>query len=82
MALPINTTSLFDELRRHLIEIDKQIEAIKTDVRHSQPVHQAPDENLVYRTKTRDGKHVLTDLLSAKASVLAAITSLQTGNKR
>lgn len=82
MALPINTASLLNELRRNMIEIDKQIVAIKRDVANQVPVHIEPDPDLAYRMKNKDGTFVLAPLLIAKSQCLSAIASLQAGERR
>lgn len=82
MSLPINTSSLVDELRSTLVDINKQIEAAKRDVAIQQPVHESPIPDLVYRMKNRDGTYVLTPLLVARANCLAAIANLQAAQIR
>jgi hypothetical protein len=82
MALPINTASLINEMRSTLVEIDKQIVAIKRDILNHLPVHEEPDPNVVYRYKDKFGRFVLTDLLMAKANLLAGIANLQAPTQR
>jgi hypothetical protein len=82
MALPINTASLVNEMRATLVAIDKQIVAAKRDILNQVPVHIEPVDEVVYRAKHANGQFILTDLLVAKAGLLAAIANLQAPSKR
>lgn len=83
MALPVNTTSLVNELRSSLNEIDLQIKHIKNDIAQSYPEEQHIKLNVWYWTYGSNGKPVLHDLLVARANILAAIANLQaSGAKR
>lgn len=83
MSLPINTSSLVDELRSTLVEINKQIDAAKRDSYFEyRPINEEPPADLVYRMKNRDGSYVLTPLLVARANCLAAIANLQAAQIR
>lgn len=82
MSLPISTSSLVDELRNTLVDINKQIEAAKRDCYFDyRPFPEEPPPDLVYRMKNRDGTYVLTPLLVARANCLAAIANLQVSEK-
>jgi hypothetical protein len=84
VSLPINPASLINEMRGTLAAIDKQIVAAKRAVLNQLPVHVEPHPDAVYNAMYPDGKHILTDLLVAKAGLLAAIANLQasTNNKK
>ena len=77
MPLPINTTSLVNELRVALGEIDMQIKHIKNDIAREYPEDQQPKINVWYWTYRPDGKPVLEELLIARANLLSSIANLQ-----
>lgn len=83
MPMPVNTSSLLNELRSTLHHINAQIEAVHDDFNASQEagVNYQP-EVTIYQLKNSDGNHVLTPLLLAKANCLNAIATLQAPVKR
>ena len=82
MSLPVNTFSLINEMRRTISDIDRQIVTAKRDILSQLPAHIEPSIDTPYKAKHADGKFVLTDLLVAKAGLLAAIANLQAGAGR
>lgn len=82
MPLPINQSSLVNELRSNLAEIEMQIKHIKNDIAREYPEDQQPKINVWYWTRYTNGQYVLTDLLVAKAHILSSIANLQAGQKR
>jgi hypothetical protein len=81
MSLPINTASLISEMRASLAEVNAQIQTIKEETQDAinRNVYEA---NSVYQIKYTDGHYILTDLLVARANLLAGIANLQASNKR
>lgn len=81
MPLPINTSSLVDEMRQNLAEINAQIQTIKDGIHDKMERNQIFVET-AYQAVYADGHYMLADLLVAKASLLAAIANLQAANTR
>lgn len=81
-GLSISNGSLVDELRKTLTEINAQIDAAKQDVEKQSALLPLAEQVPVYKWKYTNGTYVLTDLLAAKATCLAAIASLQANYKR
>lgn len=81
MPLPINTASLVQEMRAEIVQIDHQIQAIKEDCRNQSESGHLTAESL-YHVKYTNGHHVLTDLIVARAGLLAAIANLQAANTK
>lgn len=77
MALPINTTSLLNELRSTLARINMQIEAAEEDFKSAQAKGVFLPDVTIYQLKNNDGSHILTSLLQAKSNCLLAISNLQ-----
>lgn len=69
--------NLYDNLGRHLLELNKQLDAVQKDVEKSIGVLPYPDQVSVYDMKTRDGRPVLAELMVAKAQVLSAMANLK-----
>ena len=72
------TQTLYDNLGSTLLEINKQIEAVKRDVLLRLPGDFPADPDAVYDAKNSDGSFVLTDLLAAKAQALSGMAALKT----
>lgn len=81
MSLPVNTASLISEMRSSLVEVNAQIQSIKDGVRDEMERGRVFVEN-VYQAKYADGHFMLTDLLVARANLLAGIANLQASNTR
>lgn len=82
MPLPINTSSLVDEMRQNLAEINAQIQVIREDAQDAINRNQHPGANNPYELKYTNGHYILTDLLVARSSLLAGIANLQAANTK
>lgn len=69
--------ALYDMLRKSLVELDKQIEAVKTEAEKQIAVLPYPDLVDVYQIQDRNGKFILTDLIVAKLNCLASMSNLK-----
>lgn len=81
MSLPVNTASLVSEMRATLAEINAQIQVIREETQDAinRGVYEATSP---YQIKHTDGHYILTDLLVARANLLAGIANLQASNTR
>jgi hypothetical protein len=76
--MPMHTTNtLYDELSRALIEVDKQIKHVKEPIRQSYPEEKRDRINVWYWTFGQDGKPILSDLLCARAQILNGMAVLK-----
>lgn len=72
-----NTPTLYAALNDQLVELDKQIVAMKRQLEAQIKVLPYPDEVTVYDMKLRDGSFPLTPLLAARAQVLSGMAALK-----
>lgn len=75
-----NKQALYDVLNSNLVEIDRQIEAVKAQAERQ--MHNYLHDMTVYSMMHSDGKFMLTDLLVAKANTLAAMANLKTAGDK
>lgn len=72
-----NTSTLYSELNKALVENEKQIGAITKDLEKRIEALPYPGEVSVYEMKNREGKHIMVDLLVARAQILNGMASLK-----
>lgn len=82
MPLPVNPSSLTNELRTTLSQINLQIDAVHADFQQAKERGIYLPDVTIYQLKNRDGTHILAPLLLAKSQCLQAIANLQAPVKR
>jgi hypothetical protein len=82
MALPVNNTSLINEMRTTLAQINQQIEQATRDTEKYIQGLPYPSETTIFMIKRSDGQYILTELLCAKAQLLNGIANLQAASTK
>lgn len=82
MSLPINNSSLLEELRSTLSRINSQIKAIEIGFKQDKEQGIYLPDVTIYQIKNSDGTHILVPLLLAKSNCLRAISTIQAPVKR
>lgn len=82
MPMPVNSSSLLNELRSALSQINTQIETVKAHFLADREKGIFLPGTTVFDIKDSSGGYILTPLLLAKANCLNAIATLQAPVKR
>lgn len=82
MALPVNNSSLLNELRSTLSKINTQIEVIEAGFKKDKEQGIYLPDVTIYQLKNNDGYHILENMLLAKSNCLQGIAALQAPVKR
>lgn len=77
-----NMGSLYDELHKALLDINKQIDAIKGTIGAYTEYDEETEKYVVkaldpYGQRDDDGKFILSDVLAAKAQILSGMAALK-----
>lgn len=72
-----NVQGLYEQLRTALLEIERQIEAVKKNAEKAIGDLPYPMTVSVYDLKDGDGKFIMADLIVSRAQILSALATLK-----